>query len=453
LSPPSGYPTDIAYPFTFIQYTAPAWLDFVALLSGIEPPDRRHPLFWCELGCGRGLTAAILAATHPESKFYGIDLMPDHIESAQRFCDRAGIANLKLYALDVADAVKLDLPRFDYIVVHGVYGWVPEQSRMDLRRFIARHLAPSGLVYISYNAMPGWAADVPFQYLARALAGRAAGDSLERFFSASATIRGLGKVRAFRNSPTATTELKRSQKHHLPAFFPHEYLVAGWRAFYVNEVRADMATIDLQPIGSATVMENFDSFVLRRTERNALADITEPNLRELVRDYFLHQRFRRDVFGRQLKRVDDQRRRRALLACRFALMRPASLVVYQMATPAGHVRFDNPTARAIVAALADGPRRLADLPRPTGTARNRLAVAMALAAAGVIRPVSAASASVVTLNRVLAELAEDSKPLPFMALPCGTALALEPELSRSLSRGKALPKRLTAWSDFLASYQ
>jgi hypothetical protein len=453
LTTATRYPTDIAYPFTFIQYTAPAWLDFAALVWGIEPPDRRRAFTWCELGCGRGLTAAILAATYPSGRFYGIDLMPEHIQCAQRICDRAGINNLSLHALDAADAVKLDLPRLDYIVVHGVYSWIPEHGRVDLRRFIDRHLAPSGLVYLSYNTMPGWAADAPFQYLLSALAERARGDSLERFFSAKENIRGFGKIRVLRNSPTAATEFKRSRKRPPPAFFPHQYLAPGWRAFYVTEVRADMAMIDLQPVASATLMENFDSFVLRRAERAALGKIAEPDLRELVRDYFLHQRFRRDVFGRNLRRLGDPHRRRALLDCRFALTRPVSLVAYQMTTPAGHLHFDNRIARVIVAALASGPQRLADLRARTGTARETLAIAMALVAAGVIRPVNVGSVSVVALNRALAELANGSEPLPYIALPCGTALVLEPDLFRYLRRGKTHPKRLAAWSEFLAACQ
>ncbi len=135
---------------------APAWLDFVALLSGFEPPARKEGFAWCELGCGQGVTAAILAATHPEGRFCGIDLMPDHIAGAQRLRERAATANLDLHCLDFAAAAERDLPQFDYIVAHGVYSWVDERSRANLRRFIAGHLASPGLVYISYNAMPGW---------------------------------------------------------------------------------------------------------------------------------------------------------------------------------------------------------------------------------------------------------------------------------------------------------
>src|SRR5437867_99961 len=58
------YVTDVTYMPTFTANAAPAWFDLVALLSAIEPPARRAGFGWCELGCGQGTTAAILAATH-----------------------------------------------------------------------------------------------------------------------------------------------------------------------------------------------------------------------------------------------------------------------------------------------------------------------------------------------------------------------------------------------------
>jgi len=179
------YVTDVPYAATFTQYGAPAWLDLTALLSGVRPPDRKGAFAWCELGCGRGATAAILAATHPGGAFHGVDLMPEHIAHARRLGERCGIANLTLHQGDFAAAATLDLPRFDYIVAHGVYSWIDAQARATLRHFVDRHLAPGGLVYISYNAMPGWAADLPFQYLVRVLAEREEGDSIAKFAAAA----------------------------------------------------------------------------------------------------------------------------------------------------------------------------------------------------------------------------------------------------------------------------
>src|SRR5260370_7383466 len=74
-----GYAADIPYLRDFKPMLAPAWLDHVALVAGIEPPTRTSGFAWCDLGCGQGVTAAILAATHPLGIFHGIDPMPPPI--------------------------------------------------------------------------------------------------------------------------------------------------------------------------------------------------------------------------------------------------------------------------------------------------------------------------------------------------------------------------------------
>ena len=60
---------------------------------GSSRPTRRDGFAWCDLGCGQGVTAAILAATHPAGMFHGIDAMPAHIDHARRLAAAAAIPN------------------------------------------------------------------------------------------------------------------------------------------------------------------------------------------------------------------------------------------------------------------------------------------------------------------------------------------------------------------------
>jgi len=448
-SVPSGYVSDVGYSATFTHFVAPDWLDLTAQISGFAPPSRRGGFAFCELGCGLGVTSVVLAATHPDNAFYGIDMMPEHIAYGRRLAEHASVGNLTLHAMDFTGASQLELPRFQYIVAHGVYSWIDAQAREDLRLFIDRHLAPGGLVYLSYNAMPGWAADLPFQYLVNALAQVTSGDSIARFAAAEMTLRQLSAVGvpALNISPIFSRELTRQHRRLPPSYFAHEYLAGAWQPRYVTEVRAELATIDLQPIGSATFADNFDSFVLRNAQRAALAEIENDDLRELTRDYMLLQRFRRDVFSRDPTGLSESEQRRALLRRRFALMRPESAVTYSMPTAAGTLRFDTPCARSLVAALARSPQALGKLGQP---ASDVVANALALTAAEIIRPVSNNDTPVSALNAALAELDSEAIPLPFCALRGGTALTLEAALHRYLRGRGPLPKRLRPWRDFLA---
>jgi SAM-dependent methyltransferase len=156
----SGYVIDVPYTWHFARELAPAWLDLVAMVSGIEPPHRES-FTWCELGCGYGLTTSILAATHPGGQFCGIDFNAAHIESAKRFATECEIENVAFHHTDFSTAIEAMACSFDYIVLHGVYSWVDKQAQNALLQFIDRHLNPGGLVYVSYNAIPGRAADLP----------------------------------------------------------------------------------------------------------------------------------------------------------------------------------------------------------------------------------------------------------------------------------------------------
>ena len=337
--PPSethGYPTDVPYVRTFFRSLAPAWLDHVAIVSGFIPPARDAGFTFCELGCGQGVTTAILAATHPDGHFYGIDAMPSHIEHARRFAAEGTIVNINFHAADFATAAGMDLPGFDYIVAHGVYSWVNAESQAALRAFIDRHLKPGGLVYISYNAIPGRATDLPFQRLMRALGSTFPGDSMSQFTAAATIVDRLANLKPPALAASSFLHrLRKNKKRFAQAYLVHELMSENWEALCVTQVRAEMATIGLAPVGSATLVENFDLLVLGRDARKALAAISDNDVRELARDFLISQSFRCDVFVRAGRRLNEDERYQRLRATTFALARPRRAIKYTMATPCG----------------------------------------------------------------------------------------------------------------------
>lgn len=445
----AGYVADIPYVLGFKPMLAPAWLDFVALLGGMRPPARAEGFIWCDLGCGQGVTAAILAATHPNGEFHGIDAMPAHIEHAAGLAAEGEARNAHFHRADFAAALDLPLPRFDYIVAHGVYNWVDAATRAQLRRFIDRRLRSGGLVYISYNAMPGWTGDLPFQHLVRALADAGGGDSAARFAAAADFIDRLAAAGAPPLAASYTVrELRERPSDYRPGYLVHEFLHAGWQPLYVTELRRDVAEIGLMPVGSAILVENFDRWVLSRRARALIAEVGDPDLRELVRDFLIDQRFRCDVFARDATRIDAAEQHRLLFAAGLALMRPPGAIGYETATPAGRLEYDNPAARAVVGALGGGGRCLADLPAGDIAPRDLLANALALCAAGDVRPVETDRVPVVALNRALRRRLGGAEEIPAVALPCGTALELDGRLLGLLS-GEMDP----SWRGFLALHE
>ena len=144
----------LPYPALIHGPTHPDRLAVTGRLLGLRPaaPDRCRVL---ELGCGPGSNLIAMADLLPHSEFLGIDLSARQVEDGRRAVAELGLANVELRQGDILELPE-DLGEFDYIIVHGVYSWVPEAVRRRVLRLIRRNLAPQGIAYVSYNAYPGW---------------------------------------------------------------------------------------------------------------------------------------------------------------------------------------------------------------------------------------------------------------------------------------------------------
>ena len=131
-------------------------LEAVALLFGLDAPTPRTARV-LELGCAAGGNLIPFAARHPLSRCLGVDLSPVQIGQGQHAIASAGLGNIELRAMNLAD-VDTAFGQFDYIICHGVYSWVPAQVQEAILRICADNLAPDGVAYLSYNTYPGWKA-------------------------------------------------------------------------------------------------------------------------------------------------------------------------------------------------------------------------------------------------------------------------------------------------------
>lgn len=297
-----GYITDVPYTSGFYRELTPAWLAFTALLGGQRPPDLARPFRWAELGCGGGLTTNIVAATNPHADVWGFDFNPAHIEDAMRLATAAGLANVHFREASFADIARdSGLPQFDFIVAHGVYSWIAPHFRDDLLAFIGRHLAPGGLVYISYNTPTGWDAMAPLQHLMRMLAKDMHGRSDQLMPAILDRIERLVESEAgfFRRNPMMADRLKRLRNAN-PRYVAHEYLNEHWHPLMFAEVAAQLAAVKCAFIASATLPDNFDNVSIPPGVQPLLAEAHGTELRETLRDFGNAQSFRRDVFRRGL---------------------------------------------------------------------------------------------------------------------------------------------------------
>jgi predicted O-methyltransferase YrrM len=176
VSQAAGYLLDVEYTGDFYDHLAPAQLSYVAAINGFRPPRLDRPFTWCELGCGKGVSALVYAATHPHGQFHACDLNAAHVDAAEALRRAGSVHNLTFHARSIGALLREPLPSFDFVVLHGVYSWVPAAVRAEIAEFLRTRLKPGGLAMLSYNAMPGWAALQPLRRMMQAYAETVPGD-------------------------------------------------------------------------------------------------------------------------------------------------------------------------------------------------------------------------------------------------------------------------------------
>ncbi len=143
----------VPYPGHALAQAHPDRLATIATLFGMKPPDVRCSRV-LELGCGDGLNLTSVALSLPQAQCLGIDLAVAGIELGKKRAQALGLRNIELRQLDLLD-IDDRLGRFDFIIAHGIYSWVPEPVRDKLMAVCRRNLSENGVAYISYNTYPG----------------------------------------------------------------------------------------------------------------------------------------------------------------------------------------------------------------------------------------------------------------------------------------------------------
>ncbi len=134
--------------------THPDRLATVARLFGLNPPDISHCRV-LELGCASGGNIMPMAELLPDSTFVGIDLSRRQIDAGQEQLKELNLSNVELRHASILD-VDDSYGKFDYIICHGVYSWVPDTVQDKILAVCKQNLNPTGIAYISYNTLPGW---------------------------------------------------------------------------------------------------------------------------------------------------------------------------------------------------------------------------------------------------------------------------------------------------------
>lgn len=303
LTGPTDAYNEVLYPARCIPEAHPNRLATIAYLRGLHPAplDRCRVL---ELGCNFGINLAAMAGEFPQSQFVGVDLAAYPIAAGKEFAAGLGLGNLFLHARDLVTVNRAEFGRFDYLIAHGLYSWVPAPVRERILEICRELLAPDGVAYVSYNAYPG-------NHLRELVRG------MMRFHTAQFSdpsdrvgqARGLLKfVAGARREPdyyhvAVKHQFERLLKVADPVVF-HDDLSAQNQSFYFYEFVSDAARHGLRYLGEAGANElpsqEYDPSVFNLLEN--LENATEV-VREQYKDFVRGCAFRKTLLCREEKSI------------------------------------------------------------------------------------------------------------------------------------------------------
>jgi SAM-dependent methyltransferase len=297
-----GYVVDTPYFEPINLDVCPAWLSMVSVLHGQPPIDMTRPFTWIDLGCGTGLGATMVAATNPNACVWGCDLNPVHVERARSLVRRAGIDNCTFDEASfeaVASNPQIGPSEADVIVIQGVYSWVSPTNRRQIGAIIEQRLKPGGVVYVMYEASPGWCSMMP---LAEALRLQVEVDhrrSDMAFRAAAEKIIALadGGARYFPLPPRE--EIEYASWATADGFYAaHEYLGAHFGPLMFDDVARAMQSVHCSFVGSTEITDAMSAYWAPPALADLVVSEQDAVLQQMLRDLITMRALRRDLFRR-----------------------------------------------------------------------------------------------------------------------------------------------------------
>lgn len=289
----AGYITDIPYTCGYYHEMNPLWLRLVFASCGAVFPDAGAA---CELGYGQGLSTTIHASA-TQWQWHGTDFNPSQASFARHLAAHTGAAP-ELAADSFAEfAARTDLPDFDLICLHGIWSWITDDNRRVLVDFIRRKLKIGGVLYLSYNAMPGWAPLLPLRQLLAGHAANLGGSRLKRTEQALDFAKRVVATAPLylRNAPQLAERLQ-SLEEHSPHYLAHEYLNGTWQPMHFSAVADWLHEARLEYVCNANPLDQIEALNTTPEQQALMAEIDDPLQREDLRDLMISRSFRKDCW-------------------------------------------------------------------------------------------------------------------------------------------------------------
>lgn len=349
----AGYVADIGYTYGYYPELNPLRVRLAFLNAGLVPPEAGTA---CELGFGQGVSANMHAAASV-TQWFGTDFNPAQAGFAQQLAAASG-SGARLYDEAFADFChREDLPEFDYIGLHGIWSWISEDNRGLIVEFIRRKLKVGGVLYISYNTLPGWAAFAPMRHLLTQHAeiiGSEGHGIVNRINGALAFADKLLEINPgyARANPQVAERFKQitGQSRH---YLAHEYFNRDWHPMHFAAMAERLSAAKLTYACSANYIDHLDVLNLSADQKAFLKEIPDANFRETVRDFMVNQQFRRDYWVKGMRRLNTLEQAESVRAQRVVLTTPRQDVPLKISGALGEADMSEAVYGPILDVLGD----------------------------------------------------------------------------------------------------
>lgn len=422
-----GYFTEIDYTRGIYREMTPTAIRQALLLRGQVIPDADKFRF-AELGCGHGLTSLAIAAVHPQAEVVAIDINPAQIAGARALAEAAGLTNIRFEEWSFSDFLNADIDQFDYTAAHGILSWVGREQHKEIAEVFSRKLKPGGIAYVSYNALPGWAPMLPIRRVMQEHAKRSSRPAVDRVKDATRFVTQLQNANAavFTAMPTLKDRLQQMEAL-APAYLAHEYLNEHWIPFAFPEIVEMFEPAKLSFAGSASMVDYFDITSVVPAAREVMKDIEDPVFYETIRDIYINQGFRKDLFVKGAQKMEVIRQNEEFGALRFAAQKPFESRPKKFSSPVGDINLKAEIYEPLAAHVAEGPVSVTELQAkkdlktvPLAQLGQALAIMVGQGyAAPCLSEASAAAAADTTgrVNNVLLEKSRSTPDIGFLMSP------------------------------------
>ncbi|HGS8437623.1 TPA: methyltransferase regulatory domain-containing protein [Neisseria lactamica] len=292
---------DLMYESGAFPQTAINNLEARARLMGLQPAPSANAKV-LELGCSMGGNIITQALYYPDAEFVGIDLSGRQVAQGNAIIEKMGLENVRLEEKDIL-TIDESFGKFDYIIVHGIWSWVPDAVKDKIFSICRNNLTEHGIAYISYNVYPGWKRQEQLREIMY-FAGR---DVLEEPLEAR-TRKGLDALKALAEilendkGLGGGGKLPAMQKilNHNFYYIAHEYMEAFNDPIYVNGFIEWANRHRLAYIGDTDLHVSFVSWMAEHTRERILALAGGDYIaKEFYSDILSDRQFRRSLLCRE----------------------------------------------------------------------------------------------------------------------------------------------------------